>query len=229
MGGFVEPDEEKLNSSPLSARLAVYSAGVVSNILLALLTVLIYEIAKLVTVSTGHPLGLIVIKSKLADIPPGSIVLSIGGSQVYNIYDVLPAISHEFLKCQYTHTILLKVLVPGKGITIVKLPVRSCAVYSIVKSMTLNTINLENMLVLENTLFYQFLFWLFNLNITLALINALPAYPVDGGQFIYAIISEITENENARKIILYTLSIVFWSGLLITILYTFKSGLYVIG
>ncbi|NPA99909.1 MAG: site-2 protease family protein [Crenarchaeota archaeon] len=229
MGGFVEPDEDKLNSSPLTARLAVYSAGVVSNILLALLTIIIYEIAKMITISTGYPLGLIVVKSNLSSIPPGSIILSINGEQVYNIYDVFPILAKSFLNCQYTHTLILKALVPGKGVSIVKLPVRSCAIYSIVRSATLNSINIENMLVVENTLFYQFLFWLFNLNITLALINALPAYPVDGGQFIYAIISEIIEDERGKKIMLYTLSAIFWSGLIITILYTFKLGLYVIG
>ncbi|NPA23057.1 MAG: hypothetical protein GXO23_01990 [Crenarchaeota archaeon] len=229
MGGFVEPDEEKLNSSPLQTRLAVYSAGVVSNILLALLTVVIYEIAKVVTIGTGYPLGLVVVKSKVAQIPPGSIVLSVGGLHVYNIYDMFPVLSALFNKCQYTHTLLLKVLTPNHRIMLVPLQVKSCAIYDIIRSVSLNSMNIGGILTVENTLFYQFLFWLFNLNITLALLNALPAYPVDGGQFLYALLTEVIESEKARKLILYTLSVLFWSGLLLTIMYTFKAGLYVVG
>ncbi len=229
MGGFVEPDEEKLNSSPLSHRLAVYSAGVVSNILLALLTVVIYEIAKFVTIVTGYPLGLVVLKSGISNIPVGSIILSVNGIHIYNIYDMFPIVEHIFNRCQFTHTLIFKVLVPGKGIVQVPVQVNSCAMYSIIRSVTLNTMNIAGVLIVGNTLFYRFLFWLFNLNITLALLNALPAYPVDGGQFVYSILSELIENEKARKIILHTISILFWGGLVLTILYTFKWGLYVVG
>ncbi len=230
MGGFVEPDEEKLNKLELSKRLAIYSAGVVANILLAILTVIIYLLSKYLTNMFGYPLGVIVTNSKISQIPNNSIILSVNGYAIYNIYDLLNVLSKPevFNICKLHHIIMLKVLIPGKGLEYVNLNVNNCSTQYLIQYIGLNTISLRYFTV-SNTLFYRFLFWLFNLNITLALLNTLPAYPVDGGQVLNAFLSEIISDEKLRQILLYTISIAFWGGLVMTIVYTFKAGLYVIG
>ncbi len=228
MGGFVEPEEEKLKILDIDKKIAIYSAGVVANILLALFTLLLYFISMYLTDILGYPLGVVVLDSKIQALPANSIILALNGYHIYNIYDVVSVLLNTFNKCLLTHTLTLKILIPGSGVKVVNIHVQSCEISRLVKYISFNLLK-NDYFTLSNTLFYRFLFWLFNLNITLALLNALPAYPVDGGQVLNAFLTELIENEKIRQIILYVISTAFWGGLIITIVYTFKSGLYVIG
>ncbi len=227
MGGFVEPEEEDLRSLPLEKRLAIYSAGVVANIVLAYITLAVFLLLSLATRSLGGPLGLLVAWSNMSNIPPGSRLLELNGTYVLSTYDFVYHLSNIlYAKCIPGTVIVLKFLTP-QGAQLLHLKLSQCYLGSILSKITLSTVYLKNPpMILKNTVLYEFLFWLFNLNITLALLNALPAYPLDGGQFLEAVL-EYATNRKTAHILTMCVSALFFLGLVLTIVYTFKTGLYV--
>ncbi|WP_243681430.1 site-2 protease family protein [Vulcanisaeta souniana] len=50
--------------------------------------------------------------------------------------------------------------------------------------------------VVESRSFYNLMFWIYTLNLTLALLNAFPAYPLDGGQFLDAILASVIKDQH---------------------------------
>lgn len=227
MGGFVEPDEEDLKNLPLEKRLTIYSAGVVANIFLAYITLIVFLILELLTKISGNPLGILVTWSNITSIPPGSRLLEINNTYVFSTYDFMYHLSNLlYEKCFPGSVLLLKFYTP-EGVRFLHLKLSQCYLGYLVSKITLSAIYLKNpQMILKNTVLYEFLFWLFNLNITLALLNALPAYPLDGGQFLEAVLEYVT-NEKIARILTMCISALFFLGLVLTIVYTFKTGLYV--
>jgi len=81
-------------------------------------------------------------------------------------------------------------------------------------------------IVVESRSFYNLMFWIYTLNLTLALLNAFPAYPLDGGQFLDSLLSKVIVNQSVRSKVMIALSIVFWSLIGLTLYYTLMTGLY---
>ncbi len=231
MGGFVEPEEEDLRRLSLEKRLAIYSAGVVANILLAYVVLIIYLILKLCTIHFGSPLGVVVTSSNVSKIPTYSKLIKVNGTYVMNTYDLMYVLSNLiYEKCVPDSTLLFTFIVQGHH-TLIPVKLGKCYLSEVVYKVGLSQIILRKpSIALSNTLLYRFLFWLFNLNITLALLNTLPAYPLDGGQFVEAVLEEVLEGKSRLvKFIVCVISAIFYLGLVLTIVYTFKSGLYITG
>lgn len=91
IGGFAEPDEEKLmKESDRSTRLRVFSSGVISNFITAALAFSIFF----------YLLGFIspsvaILKSENPDLRTGDVVVEINGYRVYSMEDVSKAVSGE--------------------------------------------------------------------------------------------------------------------------------------
>jgi membrane-associated protease RseP (regulator of RpoE activity) len=81
-------------------------------------------------------------------------------------------------------------------------------------------------IVVENRSFYDLMFWIYTLNLTLALLNAFPAYPLDGGQFLESLLSKVIIDRELRGRVMIALSVVLWSLIGLTLYYTLITGLY---
>ncbi len=52
--------------------------------------------------------------------------------------------------------------------------------------------------MVQNREFYNFLYWFWTLNVTLVLLNSMPAFPLDGGQFIYSLLARFAGGRGER-------------------------------
>ncbi len=224
-GGFVELDESELEKRRLEEKLAVFSAGVVANILLGLTVLIIYLLLAQLTNLTGFPLGLVVSYSQIAGIHRGDVIVKIGNYYVHNTLELLWILPNLVLE----RPSKVKVLVLSGGtlretyIDISKLGLQSL----LNVSASLSKVSLlGGKLILKNTLTYEALFWLLVLNMTLAMLNALPAYPLDGGLIVQTVLEEVMSRDKARMVT-YIVSGLFWALLALSIFLTFESHLYV--
>ncbi|WP_243666255.1 MULTISPECIES: site-2 protease family protein [Vulcanisaeta] len=81
-------------------------------------------------------------------------------------------------------------------------------------------------IVVESRSFYNLMFWIYTLNLTLALLNAFPAYPLDGGQFLETLLASVIKNQELRSTFMIIISVVLWSLIGLTLYYTLATGLY---
>lgn len=324
-GAFVEPDEEQLNSSPLSAKLAVLASGVAANVVLALLALVVYiagvhaglggavvasvnqataqiglepgdvikavngcDISATVVVPdqllavlnsmAGNPLGtptctpnqtvtLVVdrggrqidvefpagkllvgapILSLIYDGPfynagirPGDVVTAIYGcGGVYRIYSsgqlisVVQNIASKEL-CKPGDKIIVTVIRNGTAVnytvTLGRNPDNSSRPFFGIYTNGLGQIGFNtdifNYSLLSNTYFIKFTMWFFLINLGLALINALPIYPLDGGLFFIALL-ERALGKKAAVYITYSLTIILAMFLLFDSTLGFIGGIY---
>ncbi len=79
---------------------------------------------------------------------------------------------------------------------------------------------------MESRSFYNLMFWIYTLNLTLALLNAFPAYPLDGGQFLEALLTKVIRDQALRSKVMIVISVVLWSLIGLTLYYTLITGLY---
>lgn len=215
-GGFVEIEEEDLRRMKLAQRLAVYSGGVFMNIVLAYLATLLVVIM----INTPlHPLlGGVVVTHVVnsTHFMQGDVVLSVNGANIASVYDLymrLKSVGYASLT-MYNPTIGTYV-VSVNTTNVVAEPLGSSSMY------------LQSLgIVVSNRPFYDLMFWIFNMNFTLVLLNTLPAYPLDGGQFMDSLLSVLVKNEKLRRRIMIMLSLALWAAVGITIYYTVSSGLY---
>ena len=96
MGGFVEPEEEKLNQAKNATKLRVFAAGSFTNAVLGLLCIfLLFNFAATITpfytvVSSGVVVGTTPsnLPAASAGLQPGDIVTKINGTRISSIVDL---------------------------------------------------------------------------------------------------------------------------------------------
>ena len=218
-GGFVELDEEDLKRISMWKRLTVYSAGVFTNILIVYIVCLIYVLI------SNSPLlytllGVKVIDPQNSLITTSSIITAINGIKVSSTYDL---ISKLVTLAQHSEVINLQLYDTLRNLEYVV----TIGVPKYVKIYSIFTFEVDGIGIISDTWFYQLLFWIFNINITLALLNALPAYPLDGGHVLDNILQFFKIKEIIRKQLMYMASIFVWSMIGLTLYYTLTYGLYV--
>ncbi len=224
-GGFVELEENELRQRGVEARLAVYSAGVVANVLLGVLIALLYILLAQITNVVGSPLGLVVTHSDIHGIHTGDIIVKVDDHYVHNIFELINILPNIILQRPY----VLKLLVNHEGtLREVYINVSKEGIQGLLNvKVSLSELSLlGGKLVVTNTLVYNILLWLLVLNLTLAMLNALPAYPLDGGLVVQTILEELLDQKKAQ-IVTYILSVVFWLLLALSIILTFEAHLYV--
>jgi membrane-associated protease RseP (regulator of RpoE activity) len=193
MGGFVEPDEEKLNQAKNTTKLRVFAAGSFTNAVLGVICILLLAnfsatIAPFYTVaSTGVAIGSVPsdLPAHSSGLQAGDIVTSINGTKITSINDLRQYMSN---------------VVPGQEIVVGtahgRFPVRtgvdptnsSHALIGI-GGLTDNIVYNPKFPGLSSDFPPELLhaeFWLSIVLVSVALINMLPMYPFDGDKFLDA-------------------------------------------
>jgi membrane-associated protease RseP (regulator of RpoE activity) len=191
MGGFVEPDEEKLNAANNATKLRVFAAGSFTNAVLGILCVfLLFNFAGTIApfynvVASGVTIGSVPdnLPAHSSGLQAGDIVTSINGTQITGINDLRRYMAD---------------VVPGQGVvvgtargsftvkTVVDPNNASHAVMGI--SGLIDDIVYQPKVPFVSSDFPNILFhaeyWLSIVLVSVALINMLPMYPFDGDKFL---------------------------------------------
>jgi membrane-associated protease RseP (regulator of RpoE activity) len=191
MGGFVEPDEEKLNAAKNPTKLRVFAAGSFTNAVLGIFCVfLLFNFAGTIApfynvVTSGVTIGSVPdnLPANSSGLKAGDIVTSINGTRITNISDLRNYMAD---------------VIPGQGIVVgtprgsftVKTGVdpnnSSHAIIGI--SGLVDDIVYQPKGPLISSSFPNVLlhaeYWLSIVLVSVALINMLPMYPFDGDKFL---------------------------------------------
>jgi len=180
-GGFVEPDEEKLEKAPKSSKLRIIAAGSSINLTTTVLVIL------LLTVLFAPSSGILIHATRengpaaTAGLQQWDVVYAINGTRILTMDD--------FEQYVTNHTV-----VPGQNLTF--------STYRGDISITAGTnpsgnvsfgilySNYYPLRLLEISPvitfnFHTFLYWLFLIAGSVAIFNMLPLYPFDGEKFVY--------------------------------------------
>ena len=232
-GGFIEIDENDLKKLKPYQRLPIYSAGVIANLLIVYIVVIVALILNSfeLTYLTFFKLKVDVYKLYVIDNETrathilSGYIHDVDGVYPMSIYDIINIVS-----LYYTNnitTLNLSILTQTSK-TILNLNVDKVEIY--IKS--LSTIYLydpseEIIVKISNNEFYNFLLWVYIMNITLAWLNALPAYPLDGYLYLDSLLELLGfKNEVKRRKTLLILSGILWSLFALTLYYSLKLGIY---
>ncbi|MDT7861846.1 MAG: site-2 protease family protein [Saccharolobus sp.] len=188
-GAFVEPDENEFNSSPTNAKLKIIAAGIVINLILALIALpLSFELPYLPSaLSKGIEIVGVVKNTPAynASIKPGYIIYAINGYRITTLDQL-----HELLY-KYTNITLTLRLLNGTFHNIsIYVPEHFLGIYV--------TYYVPEPL----TWILTFFTWLFIVNFSLSLFNAVPLIITDGGKLLTEILKKFL-GESGEKISLY--------------------------
>ncbi|MEM2282478.1 MAG: site-2 protease family protein [Candidatus Hadarchaeales archaeon] len=226
-GAFVEPDEKKLASAPLSHRLRVYAAGSVANLLFSFFC--LFLLLSLLTPKSGvYVWG--VRKGGPSEnlLEPGMRVVQIDNLRVESWKDL------ENLRWGYLEN--LQGFTPGQEVEILteegSFRVKadnfcsenrgSLGLYlnwAVPRAEFLNPLFAASVTVYElrgERIFHPLLYrssvpwpvidllkWMFVLNLGVGLFNLLPMLPLDGGQMLQALLERKLPKKRARRICIY--------------------------
>lgn len=223
-GAFVEPDEERLKSAGTVAQLSVFGAGVVSNVVLALVVVGLGALmasaglfgAVLLGTIDGSP-------ADKAGLAPGDVVIRLEGcgvdTPIYNaghFFQTLATMVYGGI-CEVGDRVVVHVKREGE--------VRRVVV--VLGSREINGKEYPYFGVRQadvvSTEPFKAYFWALNINVVLALLNAVPALPLDGGQFLMAVLRRRFGDRTAMRAMM-ALTVAFWSALTISIAFTLATG-----
>jgi membrane-associated protease RseP (regulator of RpoE activity) len=198
MGGFVEPDEEKLNQAKNVTKLRIFAAGSSTNVLLGICFIVLLSnfpatIAPFYNVtSSGVQVGSVPdnLPAYSSGLKAGDVVTSINGSSISGIADlraIMSKVSPGQVITLGTHT----------GSYTVKTGVdqnnASHAVIGISELTDLITYDPKLPFLSSNfpdTLLHSE-YWLSVVLVSVALINMLPMYPFDGDKFVETALSAL--------------------------------------
>lgn len=175
---FVELDEKAFESAELRRRAMVYSAGPAANLLVGLLVLLALM---LVPPLCCGVLVVDVVSGSAADragMASGDVIIGVNGTSVLSVRDFTKALG------EYRNRDAVFVFdVVGKDgarrVVIVSKPANETVIGVTITNAPPKGI-LQNLAVLAETL----AFWLFVVNLSLAIVNAAPLFVTDGGRLL---------------------------------------------
>ncbi len=191
MGGFVEPDEEKLNHAKNAAKLRVFAAGSFTNVVLGVLCVfLLFNFSATIApfynvLSSGVAIGSVPdnMPAHSSGLQAGDIVTSINGTRISDIADLRDYMSKVAPGQQVA-------VGTERGAFIVKTRAdQNNSSHSLIGigGLTDYTVYRPKLPFLSSdlpTILLHGEFWLSVVLISVALINMLPMYPFDGDKFL---------------------------------------------
>ncbi|MCS7132071.1 MAG: site-2 protease family protein, partial [Hadesarchaea archaeon] len=232
-GAFVEPDEEKLNASPVAKRLRVFGAGSFANVIFAFLCLGIILVAL-----TPRP-GVYVLGVR--ENGPSQGILA-PGMRLYEINGIALRSEEDYYR-------LMRDIQPGEDLTVLTdrgtFVITACKhprenmgdlgvllISAIPRSSFVNPLAVFEVAILEffgYPVFHPYVYstslswglidvlkWMFLLNGGVGLFNLLPAVPLDGGYIFRGLMEWLSSAKVAKKAS-YVLSILVLAVLLINI------------
>ncbi len=192
-GAFVEPDDNEFNSSSTTSKIKIISAGIVINLVLALIALpLSFELPYLPN-ALSHGIQIVgVLKNSVAynsSITAGDIIYAINGHHITTFEQL-----HQFL-INYTN-VSITLLLPNHTFhnVSVYIPNHLLGVYV--------TYYIPGPLISILTFFT----WMFIVNFSLSLFNAAPLIITDGGKLLTEALKRFL-GENGEKVSFYLQSI----------------------
>lgn len=218
-GGFVEVDEADLRRrAGLRGILTMLSAGVFSNMVLSIVAIGIMYLA-LTPILQPYLSGIVitgVVKNSpafYANIPAGSILLAINGKPVISTMTLL---------------YILEGIKPGSQVTLTIYHLGIIRTYTLTTTTNPYDPSLPFIgIAVSDRLFYQFIYWLWTINVVIVLLNTMPAWPLDGGQFLYYLLLNIPglREEWANRLMI-AISAILWALFVFTLVISLSSGLW---
>lgn len=225
-GGFVEPDEDEFSKSSLLSKFRVLSVGSTSNYLIALIVSVLFS--ALFTPTPG-----IVVEETLKGYPahdslkPYDIIVSMNGVPIESPEDLSefmkrtkPGDSVEVTvirgdeKVRITLTLAPDPRNSSKGFLGIRLSQRYSTKIPLPLSLQANTIFSHYV--------QRLVLWITMLSSSIAVINALPLYPFDGGQMLVWLLRSKLKNKSLVKNVSAIVSVYFAALLIANVVLTFK-------
>jgi membrane-associated protease RseP (regulator of RpoE activity) len=186
-GGFVEPDEEAFNKSPLVSKLRIISAGSLSNMVAGLLAILLTFAlftpssgVLIMAVQDGGP-------AYRAGIRPWDVIYGINGSRVSNLLELA-----LFMYKVGPETPL--VIETSNGIrnvvTTASAENASRGIIGVRELISYNSMRVGEINTQFSYHLYTTLSWISLLMVNLAIFNMMPLFPLDGDNFIHSFLKE---------------------------------------
>jgi membrane-associated protease RseP (regulator of RpoE activity) len=226
LGAYVRPSENELGSKTFKQKIDVFTAGITSNLLLALVTLLllVFVVMHTVTVSPAASKGVAIYSvnngspAYHAGLKVGDVIVSMNGYQIANttvlsklestIFRPGQNVSIQLNNGTVTHAVLMQDPY-NKSVAILGITPFDAAqalnawrhppsllLYFVPATIEATPLNpstasfynsyLPSWQVVGNTLF-----WLWWININLAIFNALPASALDGGQVVKEVFTKM--------------------------------------
>ena len=210
-GGFAEIDEEELGKSNLRTKLRVLSSGSFTNILsFALLVVLAMFLV--------HPAG-VKVAATIHGYPAegvleaNDVILEVNGIKTPTLEDFTRIL--ETMKPG--ETVLLKVQRGGKIIDV------SLTLAPRPGNTSRGFLGVQIQQQVNNELLYNILYWCMILTSSVAIINMLPALPLDGGRVFQALIEKVVSLQRAKQI---TIAFTIYTAFLVIFNIAFSTSIY---
>jgi len=217
-GGFVEPDEKVFDKASLVSKLRIISVGSLSNMIAGLLAILLTFTlfmptsgALIMNVQAGGP-------AFNAGMRPWDVILKINGSNTSSVSEFI-----LFMSNVGPETLL--VIETSNGI-------RNVVTTSSVENASRGIIGVRGLIdyyamrvgEINTQLSYQVhmvLNWMSIIMVNLAIFNMVPLFPLDGENFIYAILkAKITKRIKETRIII---NVIFLTLIVLNLLFSFAT------
>lgn len=225
-GAFVEQDEKEFEKAPLLARLRMLAAGSSTNLVTALLAVLL--LTGLFAPSTAGVLIQEVTPNGPADragIQQWDVIKAINGTPILGLQNYSDYMSKVKPNTMLNVTVLHANKEESKNITTAADSTNSSqAVLGPFRGYDYhpNTLGLDQYSGIH--LFWS-LFWIHLLAISVAIFNMLPAFPFDGERVLYYPLASLVKKR--KRELRWTLSIIIWGLLVLNIALNFwRYGLF---
>ena len=231
-GAFVEPDEEEVKKVSRLAKLRIYVAGSISNLILALISFLIISTLGIFAMEPAfHPEGMqisSVVPKSPADgvLQQGMIIQSINGQPTTNTLQYLQSLN----KTKIGETLTFQT---NKGTYSIKTstsPNNASKAYVGIRSQENLVLNSNVSQTWGNSLPWilfplrDLFYWIFILNFLIGTFNLLPMKPLDGGIMLEELLRYKLSEERARSI-MYPLSLLIVAIIVVSVVYGTGRGL----
>ena len=193
LGGFIEPAETEFNKAPLRSRMKILAAGSASNFYVGILTLIM--IFLLLTpsgvlvngVESGYPAE--------GNLFVNDVIVALNGHPIKDVKDLRSAMSG----LRPGDVAVLKVLRGGSSVEVrirlAKSPFDPTKPFIGIRLSTFYDLKPAPGLLPPTVMVFvsNTLIWVFNLSLTVAMLNMLPTYLLDGGRIFSAVIRRLSK------------------------------------
>ncbi|MEM1780375.1 MAG: site-2 protease family protein [Desulfurococcaceae archaeon] len=182
---FIEVDESAFKNAKTSVKIGILSAGVTANFALALAFMML-----LAVLSSGQGF-------MITDVERDSLAEGIGLKR----YDIICSVNdmplsnilvlHDLMSKNSTFEVVLYVWRPGEGymrISFIKQPWQSKLGVRVLPAPSQHLFSVINQWTW--VMIYNLFYWIYLVNLSVAVINALPLYITDGGKIMYEVLGK---------------------------------------